>query len=234
MAKSPRSNKSSFGKRSDAEKTFRNNRSSNRSGRGEFDSGRSRSFSTRPSRFDKPEGESKSFTRRDDTEKPKRASGPFERRGGDFGSDRPKRFTGTGFNKRDDGERKSFRRDSFDGEKPKRFGDDTNRDERPKRFERIEGGSSFGRKKFDTEKPKLIQTRDQSVFQNRKEKKNHLAGESLIATDQSHSHDLRVTHLTKGQSAFRHPKKVKKSPFAKSANRLAIDHNQKSFRAKMW
>jgi hypothetical protein len=80
----------------------------------------------------------------------------------------------------------------------------------------------------------LIQTRDQSVFQNRKEKKNHLAGESLIATDQSHSHDLRVTHLTKGQSAFRHPKKVKKSPFAKSANRLAIARNQKSFRAKMW
>ena len=161
MAKSPRSNKSSFGKRSDAEKTFRNNRSSNRSGRGEFDSGRSRSFSTRPSRFDKPEGESKSFTRRDDTEKPKRASGPFERRGGDFGSDRPKRFTGTGFNKRDDGERKSFRRDSFDGEKPKRFGDDTNRDERPKRFERIEGGSSFGRKKFDTEKPKRLSDSDE-------------------------------------------------------------------------
>jgi 23S rRNA pseudouridine2605 synthase len=161
MAKAPRSNKSSFGKRSDSEKSFRSDRKKNRSGRGEFDGGRSRSFSPRPSRFDKPEGERKSTIRRDDTERPKRTTGPFERRGGDFSSDRPKRFTGTGFNKREDGERKSFRRDSFAGEKPKRFGGDTNRDERPKRFDRSEGGSSFGRNKFDGEKPKRLSDSDE-------------------------------------------------------------------------
>ena len=79
-----------------------------------------------------------------------------------------------------------------------------------------------------------ILTKDQNVFQNQQEKKNHLAGESLIATDQSHSHDLRVTHLKKDQNAFRLPKKVKKSPFAKTANRLTIARNPKSFHAKMW
>ncbi|MFM8913739.1 MAG: pseudouridine synthase, partial [Flammeovirgaceae bacterium] len=155
MGKRPRSNKSSFGKRSDAEKEFRSNRRS-RNREGDFDKDKPRSFSTR-NRFDKPSGERREFNRRDDerprrysrgdeTDRPKRFSrGDESERPRRFSreghSDKPRKF-GSGFNRKEEGERKSFRRDSFgdDRERPKRFSREGDGD-KPKRF-----GTGFNRR----------------------------------------------------------------------------------------
>lgn len=170
MGKRPRSNKSSFGKRSDAEKEFRSSRRSrNREEGSDFD--KPRTLSSR-SRFEKPTGEHRDF-RRGDEEKPRKFSRTDESdrprrftREGD--SDRPKKF-GSGFNRRDEGDRKSFRRESSgdDRERPKRFSRDGDTD-RPKRFgtgfNRREDGErkSFRRESFDEhrESPKRISRSD--------------------------------------------------------------------------
>lgn len=176
MGKRPRSNKSSFGKRSDAEKEFRSNRRNRGREEGSSDE-KPRSFSS-GNRFEKPAGERrdfrrgdderprrfarnddsgrpKRFSRGDDSERPKRFS-----REGD--SDRPKKF-GTGYKRKEEGERKPFKRESFgnDRERPKRFSRDGGT-EQPKRFgtgfNRREDGErkSFRRESFgdDREKPK--------------------------------------------------------------------------------
>ena len=150
MAKNTRPNKSSFGKRSDAEKSFRGNRGSSRSGRGErFESDRpKKSFSAgRPSRFDKPDGEKKTYKRSGDSssEKPRDFSKPFEKREGS--DERPRSFSKSPYQKREG---------SFDSERPKRFS---------KPFEKREGGDeqprSFSKSpyqkregSFDSERPK--------------------------------------------------------------------------------
>ena len=188
MAKNTRPNKSSFGKRSDAEKSFRGNRGSSRSGRGErFESDRpKKSFSAgRPSRFDKPDGEKKTYKRSGDSssEKPRDFSKPFEKREG--GDERPRSFSKSPYQKREG---------SFDSERPKRFSNPFEKreggDERPRGFskspyQKREGSSdlerpkrfsasgfsngekgekkTFGRKESsggDQDRPKRIETED--------------------------------------------------------------------------
>lgn len=183
MGKRPRSNKSSFGKRTDAEKEFRSNRRNRGSEEGSNDE-KPRSFSAR-NRFEKPAGErrdfrrgdderSRRFTRNEDSERPRRFSRGdnserpkrFSREGD---TDRPKRF-GSGFARKEEGERKPpFKRESFgdDRERPKRFSRDGDT-EHPKRFgtgfNRREDGErkSFRRESFgnDREKPKRFSRSD--------------------------------------------------------------------------
>lgn len=150
----------SFGKRSDAEKSF-HNRKKERPSYGDEKPRRSssagfggRSAGSKPSRFSKPGGDRK---RSDDSssDRPKRFSKPFEKREGSEGrpfrksagsfGDKP-RFSKP-FEKREDGEGRPFRKapGSFDSERPKRFS---------KPFDKSEGGerpfrkssSSFGDK----------------------------------------------------------------------------------------
>lgn len=161
---------SSFGKQTDAEKSFRSRKKDEK----RFDSERpKKSYSSRgeerprgegrSSRFGSADGERKSYGRRDDasSERPKRYSKPFEKRGEGsdrpysrpsskpFGekrsfnsdSDRPKRFTKGPFDKRSDkpfGERK----ERFSSEKP-RFSKEGD-DKRPRRDTRS----------FDSDKPR--------------------------------------------------------------------------------
>jgi 23S rRNA pseudouridine2605 synthase len=183
MGKRPRSNKSSFGKRTDAEKEFRSNRR-NRGREEGSNAEKPRSFSAR-SRFEKPAGDRRDFrrgdderprrfTRNDDSERPRRftRSDDSERpkrfsKEGD--TDRPKRF-GSGFARKEESERKPpFKRESFgdDRERPKRFSRDGDT-ERPKRFgtglNRREDGErkSFRRESFgdDREKPNRFSRSD--------------------------------------------------------------------------
>ncbi len=155
MGKRPRSNKSSFGKRSDAEKEFRSNRR-NANRERDFDNEKPRSFS-RSSRFEKSAGARRDWKRGDD-ERPRRYSRGDEadrskRFSRDGESESPRRFSregdsdkpkpsGYGFNRKDEGERKSFRRESFgdDRERPRRFSKEGDTD-RPGRF-----GTGFNRR----------------------------------------------------------------------------------------
>lgn len=172
---------SSFGKQTDAEKSFRSRKKDEK----RFDSERpKKSYSSRgddrprgegrPSRFGGADGERKSYGRRDDSssERPKRFSKPFEKRGEGsdrpysrpsskpFGekrsfnsdSDRPKRFTKGPFEKRSDkpfGERK----ERFSSDKP-RFSKDGD-DKRPPRSFDGDKPRSFSKPfaKRDDEKP---------------------------------------------------------------------------------
>jgi 23S rRNA pseudouridine2605 synthase len=154
MARSEKSSRktSSFGKRSDAEKSFHHRKKEEKRFDSErpkksFSSGRDekpRSFgSARPTRFGNSEGgEKKPYGRRDDSssERPKRFSKPFEKRA--EGSDRPFNRSGS----KPFGERRSFDAGS---EKPKRFSKGP--------FEKRDEGKSFGDRKerFDSDKPRF-------------------------------------------------------------------------------
>ena len=151
--KSSRKGKTSFGKRTDAENSFRNRKRDEK----RFDSERpKKSFSgrdektksfgaARPTRFGNSEGgEKRPYGKRDDSssDRPKRFSKPFEKREGDdrpfnkpssrpfgesrsfdAGSERPKRFTKGPFVKGDRDDKRPFNKDN-----------DRFNSERPKRF----------------------------------------------------------------------------------------------------
>jgi 23S rRNA pseudouridine2605 synthase len=178
MGKRPRNNKSTFGKRSNAEKEFLGNRRNRRREEGFDNEKPSRS------RFEKPLGERRDF-RRSDEERPRRFSRDNESdrpnryaRGGN--SEKPAQF-GSGFGRKEDGERKSFRRESFgDGQqRPKQFSRESDFD-KPKRFgtgyNRREDGErkSFRRDSFsgDHDRPKrfskLDNERDNKPFGRKK------------------------------------------------------------------
>lgn len=179
----------SFGKQTDAEKSFRSRKKDEK----RFDSERpKKSYSSRgedrprgegrSSRFGSADGERKSYGRRDDSssERPKRYSKPFEKRGEGsdrpysrpsskpFGekrsfnsdSDRPKRFTKGPFEKRSDkpfGERK----ERFSSDKP-RFSKEGD-DKRPRRDDRSFGSDKpFGERKgrFSSDKPRFSKEGD--------------------------------------------------------------------------
>ncbi len=189
--------RTSFGKRTDAEKSFRNRKKEKPEGRygeerprrssaGGF-SKRSDEGSSRPSRFSKPTGGARrSFGDGDSSERPKRFSKPFGKReeGGDrpfrksassFGAKGPKRFSKP-FDKKDEVNR-PFRKSAgpFDSERPRRSSkpfqkrDDEGGFKRPSRsFEsRSEKPEGFSKRSFDKPGRSFRKSDDESSSESR-------------------------------------------------------------------
>lgn len=170
MARPNKSGKSSFGKRTDAENSFRKSKGKGgareegdkkRSGRSD---GSARSFSSGPRFRSKPDGERSSerpYKKREDStgsDRPSRFSKsserPYKRRDDNSSEDRPKRFT------KSSGTGRSFGRD--DEKRPYKKRDDSSSDERP-RYSR----SSGSERSFDKGESRPYKRRDEGSSEDR-------------------------------------------------------------------
>jgi 23S rRNA pseudouridine2605 synthase len=184
--------KTSFGKRSEAEKSFRDKKK--RSGRGDDERPRSKFTRSgdsesrpRPSRFG---GSKPSFSRRDDDsgERPKRFSKPFERRDGGTGGPFRKR-TSDSFQSRTGGGPSRF------GKKPFQKRDEGSGDERPLKkrqstsFDsRSDRPSRFTKKPFtkreDRGEDKPFRKRESGSFDSRSEKPSRFTKKPFIKREE--------------------------------------------------